>query len=194
MSQTVNIRPAADPAGEMTIVVGVSGSPASALALSWAAAEANRLRAQFMAVLIWTIQPRAHYAPAISAGDYAERNARAVAGLAAIVSTVAGDLPPDKVTMRVVEGLPERVLVELTTGADLLVLGSGAGLASGRSIGPVVRACVRHAHCPVVVVGPEGPSGFARHGAGADQQVPAAVQKQPQPVLAGNVAGSSQLT
>jgi nucleotide-binding universal stress UspA family protein len=159
--------PAVATADEITIVVGVSGSPASALALRWAAAEADRLRGQLRVVLIWTIEPRAHYAPAISADDYNRRHARAVAGLAATVTAVAGFMPPDAITMTVVQGMPERVLVEQSAGADLLVLGSGAGLVSGGSIGPVIRACLSHAHCPVVIVGPEGPSGHARHGTAA---------------------------
>jgi len=53
----------------------------------------------------------------------------------------------------------ERVLVDLSAGADLLVLGSASGLTDGRSIGPVIRGCLSRAHCPVVVVGPEGPPG-----------------------------------
>jgi hypothetical protein len=28
---------------------------------------------------------------------------------------------------------------------------------AGRSIGPVIAGCLSRAHCPVVVVGPEGP-------------------------------------
>jgi nucleotide-binding universal stress UspA family protein len=150
----------------MTIVVGVSGSPASVVALRWAAAEANRLHAALTVVLIRAVEPRAHYAPAVSAAEQARRADRAVAGLAATVNAVAGCLPPSAVTMRVIEGKPERALVEQSTDADLLVLGSAAGLCSvggDHPIGPVVRACLSHAHCPVVVVGPTGPAALEAH-------------------------------
>jgi nucleotide-binding universal stress UspA family protein len=171
--------------GVMTIVVGVSGSPASALALRWAAAEASRLRAQLKVVLAWSIQPRANYAPAVSAEEYDQRHARAVAGLAATVSTVAGSVPPDAVSQTVVQGLPDRVLVEQSAGADLLVLGSAAGLVSGRPIGPVIRECLSHAHCPVVVVGPDGPSSHVRQGQGAEREDPAPDSGQRDLLLAG---------
>jgi len=177
-----------DAADKMTIVVGVSGSPSSALALRWAAAEADRLHAQVRVVLIWNIQPRAHYAPAVSAAEYDQRHERAVAGLAATVSAVAGFVPQDAVTMTVAHGLPERALVEQSAGADLLVLGSAAGLASGHAIGPVIRACLSHAHCPVVVVGPEGPSSHVRQGVAGgqpDPPDPATTQAQRDLLLAG---------
>jgi nucleotide-binding universal stress UspA family protein len=138
-----------------TIVVGVSGSPASAQALRWAAAEADRLDAQLKIVLIWNIEPRAYYAPAITSDDYDRRQERAVSGLAATVRVVLGAAPPDALTV-VAQGIPERALVDHSIDADLLVLGEAPRMVSGRSIGPVVRACLSHAHCPVVVVGPEG--------------------------------------
>jgi hypothetical protein len=65
------------------------------------------------------------------------------------------------------------------------VLGSAAGLVSGRPIGPVIRACLSHAHCPVVVVGPEGPSGHSRQGAAAGQQDPVTAAGQGDLQLAG---------
>ena len=56
----------------------------------------------------------------------------------------------------VTEGNPERALVDSSAGADLLVLGAASGQLASRSLGPVVRTCLSRAHCPVVVVGPEG--------------------------------------
>lgn len=54
----------------------------------------------------------------------------------------------------VTEGLPARVLLDRAIGADMLVLGT-ASHAAMRAAGPVVRACVSRAPCPVVVIGPE---------------------------------------
>ncbi len=167
-------------AAKPTIVVGVSGSPASARALRWAADEADRLQARLKIVLIWGIEPRAYYAPAISADDYDRRQERAVSGLAATVRAVLGPQPSTAAT-EVVQGSPERVLAEQSAGADLLVLGSASGIVSGRSIGPVIRACLSRAHCPVVVVGPEG-TGHARHD---DDPHAASVTPHDQRVLAG---------
>jgi nucleotide-binding universal stress UspA family protein len=65
-----------------------------------------------------------------------------------------GPVTPDGVTAELAEGVHERVLADRSGGADLLVLGvtSPAWLA-GRSAGPVVRACLARAWCPVVVIG-----------------------------------------
>jgi nucleotide-binding universal stress UspA family protein len=174
---------AGDVADTMTIVVGVSGSPASALALRWAAGEAHRLGARLHVVLIWTIEPRAHYAPAISTDEGNQRHERAVAGLAATVKATTGFMASAAVTTTVAPGVPERELVEQSAGADLLVLGSAAGLTAG-SIGPVIRACLSHAHCPVVVVGPEGPRSHGRPVAAQ----PAAAASQGELLLAGPTA------
>jgi nucleotide-binding universal stress UspA family protein len=152
-----------------TIVVGVSGSPASARALRWAAGEAARLDAQLKIVLIWDVEPRAYYAPAITPDDYDRRQERAVSGLAATVRVVLGAAPPDALTV-VAQGTPERALVEHSIDADLLVLGEAPRMVSGRSIGPVVRACLSHAHCPVVVVGPEGAGDHAARKSATSQQ------------------------
>ena len=154
---------------EPTIVVGVSGSPASARALSWAADESARLHSRLKIVLIWSLDQRAFYAPAINPDDLDRRQARAVAGLAATVRAVLGPEPPDGMTTEVAQGMAERALVDQSLGADLLVLGSASGLVSGRSIGPVIRACLSHAHCPVVVVGPEGPRSHDRPARGDRQ-------------------------
>ena len=52
-----------------------------------------------------------------------------------------------------VEGQPAKVLVEVTKGADLLVVGS-RGLGGFRELllGSVSQQCTQHATCPVVIV------------------------------------------
>jgi nucleotide-binding universal stress UspA family protein len=153
-----------------TIVVGVNGSSASARALGWAAGEADRIDAQLKIVLIWSVEPRAYYAPSISPGDYDRRQEHAAVTLAATMRVVLGSMPSGSVITVVAQGKPERALVEHSAGADLLVLGSASGVISGRSIGPVIRTCLSHAHCPVVVVGPEGASDRARIAASPHHQ------------------------
>jgi nucleotide-binding universal stress UspA family protein len=141
------------------IVTGVSGSPASARALRWAADEANRRHGRLKVVLAWQTEPRAFYAPAVTPQELAARHRRAVDALAATVRAVLGPEVAARVTTEVIEGNPERALVDSSAGADLLVLGAASRRLAERSIGPVVRTCLTRAHCPVVVVGPEGPSG-----------------------------------
>jgi nucleotide-binding universal stress UspA family protein len=140
------------------IVVGVSDSPASAGALRWAADEAPREHGRVRVVRAWKTEPRAFYAhPASGPQDAARQHQLACDGLATMITAVLGTEAVDSVATEVIEGLAERVLVDLSASADLLVLGSASGLTEGRSIGPVIRGCLSRAHCPVVVVGPEGP-------------------------------------
>jgi nucleotide-binding universal stress UspA family protein len=131
----------------------VSGSPASAAALRWAEEEAERSHGELKIVLIWQAARRAPYARPPGRADGGADPERARQELAETVRAVLGPRPPRFTTTAVVEGSAERELVAESAGADLLVLGSG----SGASIGPVVRTCLGHSHCPVVVVTP--PSG-----------------------------------
>jgi nucleotide-binding universal stress UspA family protein len=143
--------------GQPRILVGVSGSHASELALRWAAAEAARLHGQLRVIRVWTAELHAPYAPQAEPAGAAQDRSRADRDLDAAVAEVLGPALPDYVITEVIEGMAERTLVELSAGADLLVLGESSthGLA-GRSLGPVIRTCLSRAHCPVVVVGPEG--------------------------------------
>jgi nucleotide-binding universal stress UspA family protein len=146
-----------NPASSPVIVAGVSGSPASARALRWAADEARRRHGRLKVVLAWRIQQRAYYAPTPAEEEELEaRQQHARDGLAATVRAVLGAELAATVTTEVTEGNPERALVDSSAGADLLVLGAASGQLIGRSLGPVVRTCLSRAHCPVVVVGPEG--------------------------------------
>jgi nucleotide-binding universal stress UspA family protein len=93
----------------------------------------------------------------VSGGDLAARQQRAGEVLSATVVGVLGHGPHGNLTVEVAGGDAERALVEQSEGADLLVLGSASGLLAGHPIGPVIRTCLGCAHCPVVIVGPEGP-------------------------------------
>lgn len=136
------------------IVVGVDGSAESAGALRWACREAALRRAEVHAV-------HAREAPVHSMASYASYAVRAEArpgeiDLGDMWRSVMPDLAPDvRVRTEVADGLAARVLLERCEGADMLVLGTagdtgGAPGASGA--GPVIRACLRRAACPVVVI------------------------------------------
>jgi nucleotide-binding universal stress UspA family protein len=143
---------------QQKIVVGVGRSAASAAALSWAAAEARLRRARLYVVRVW--DPARHVAPYACVGALPtcdEERAAALRDLAAVMRAEFGPVAPDDVTAELAEGVPERVLVQRSAGADMLVLGvAAAAWPDGGSPGPVVRACVARARCPVVVIGGAG--------------------------------------
>jgi nucleotide-binding universal stress UspA family protein len=71
-----------------------------------------------------------------------------------LVRSVQADQAPDvQVDVELVDGLPARVLLDRCAGADMLILGTSSDMPGAmRSAGPVIRACLRRAPCPVVVI------------------------------------------
>jgi nucleotide-binding universal stress UspA family protein len=150
-------------AASRRIVVGVAGSAASAAALTWAAREAELRGAVLHAVHAWqpAARGRAPYAPGPRAGhderDAAEALLHTVVqqGLGA-TRDVLGTVGP---LLEVAEGPAVQVLLHGAVGAELLVLGGSQAAEDvpGRAsagLGPVARACLRSAPCPVVAVSP----------------------------------------
>jgi nucleotide-binding universal stress UspA family protein len=143
------------------ILVGVDGSPASAAAVRWAAAEA-RLRGMRLHV-VHARDPhavaQAYYAPP-GAGQAEVGHAVQGSALKVTVREAAGAGGWPAVQFEVVDGLPVRVLLARAPGAVMLVLGStrSAGLADApvgkprAPLGPVARDCLRAAPCPVVII------------------------------------------
>jgi nucleotide-binding universal stress UspA family protein len=158
------------------IVVGVGGSGASHAALAWAAREACRREARLRVVQAWEPHPaRALYAGTGSTANEQPTESAAADRLADEVRTVlaaTSDVRAADVDLAVelVEGAAERVLAEASAEAELLVLGSSGQspvthpdpLIVDRPVGPVIRACMSHARCPVVIV---NPATAAEHGA-----------------------------
>lgn len=131
------------------IVVGVDGTAESAAALRWACREAGLRGAEVHAVHAWE-------APCHSMASYAVTRARSPedGDFDMLWRQVLPDeVPGVRVRTEVARGLAARVLLERCEGADMLVLGTAGGPAgSGRSAGPVIRACLRRSPCPVVVI------------------------------------------
>ncbi len=137
------------------IVVGVDGSAESAAALRWAGREASLRGAEVHAVHVReaNCHSLASYATAASpsattalpnAEDDIEEMWRSV------LQDQGGAV---QIRTEVVEGLAPRVLLERCADADMLVLGTASDVpGSSRSAGPVIRACLRRAPCPVVVI------------------------------------------
>lgn len=132
-------------AGAPRIVVGVDGSDNADRAVEWAASQAARtgslleIHAAFGPAYVF-LAPSEVEATTMSLVEKATKRARAV----------APRLDIDCVTH---EGSPVPALVDASTGADLLVVGSrGLGGFQGLLLGSVSQQCTMHAHCPVVVV------------------------------------------
>jgi nucleotide-binding universal stress UspA family protein len=162
------------------IVVGVDASPEARRALAWAAAEARLRQAVLEVVHAYHAKERAaayfpsQYAvPGTAIGAAGEPSQAEMTAtlrdqaeveevfrsqadqlLEALVGEVGEQLSGIEVQRTVVENRhPAKALVELSAGADLLVVGSrGRGGFSEMLLGSVSHAAVLHAVCPVVVV------------------------------------------
>jgi nucleotide-binding universal stress UspA family protein len=141
--------------GVRRIVVGVDGSAESVAALRWACREASLRAAEVHAVL--ALESACHQvasyavpAPRQTSGSWGA--AREVLRRSV---TEAGSMYPNvSVRTEITEGLAARVLLDHAREADMLVLGRTAdGPDPYRGAGPVIRACLRTAPCPVVIIG-----------------------------------------
>jgi nucleotide-binding universal stress UspA family protein len=174
----------------------VDDSTESAAALRWACREAALRGAEVHAV-------HAREAPVHSMASYASYAVRAEArprevDVAGLWRSVMPGLAPDvRVRTEVANGLAARVLLERCEGAEMLVLGTagdrpaapgasgsagaqGVSSGSARSAGPVIRACLLRAPCPVVVI-----SAAREPLAPRDEVAVAAGLRIPVPVPAG---------
>ncbi len=161
------------------IVVGVDDSPGARKALTWAVTEARLRGAALQVVYVHKAEewgaplyfPSQHAAPTVPVGSAGEPSSLDLASVEraqealrqaehgrgeALVERVLGEVDAAGVEVRstvVRERHPADALVELSSGADLLVVGSrGRGGFTGLALGSVTHALILHATCPVVVV------------------------------------------
>lgn len=149
------------------IVVGVDGSAESVSALGWACHEAALRTAEVHAVYVWETPCHAMASYASASRSTSARPPGDGAGAArSVLWRAVGSVDTGEVRVRaeVAEGLAARVLLDRACGADMLVLGAGARSDTLHSAGPVLRACVRRAPCPVVVIGPDDSAGQPLRG------------------------------
>jgi nucleotide-binding universal stress UspA family protein len=137
------------------IVVGVDGSPESALALSWAARVARAEHAGIDVVAAWEFAPSLGWT---ASDDYLPERAIRQAALATVRETFGPAVPAD-LRMITQEGNPAAVLVERSATAIMIIVGSrGHGALMGWLRGSVSARVAGRAQCPVVVVrGPRIP-------------------------------------
>ena len=139
------------------LIVAVDGSPASIAALQWAKDHAPDLNLDIEAVNVW---------------EYAE-SALDVAGVGFGSGGYVGESDPqqwsrqilnealalvfgnkaDEIESTSVEGSVVRTLVDMSKGAELLVIGSrGHGKFADLILGSVSESCAAKSKCPVVIV------------------------------------------
>lgn len=129
------------------IVVGVHGTAASAAAAEWGVREARLRGARVHLVL--ARDPAATHRAGYARRAAAAADSAASDRLGQTADWAARMLSPERVTAETANGLPARVLMDRAVGACLLVLGSAR---TADFIGPVARACLRQAPCPVVII------------------------------------------
>jgi nucleotide-binding universal stress UspA family protein len=141
------------------IVVGIDGSHHSDRALEWALREAAIRNAPLTVLTVHRVLAgwEGHgvaYPGDASLTDKARQAAQETTDKAI---EKLGDARPASVTVTAVSGIPAEALLNASTDADLLVLGSrGAGGFARLLLGSVSSQVTAHAHVPVVIV-PQDP-------------------------------------
>jgi nucleotide-binding universal stress UspA family protein len=138
------------------IVVGLDGSNASTEALDWAVKHAALEHAALTVIAVHEVAASAWTgAPIIYPEDRPEEEKARQAAQEAVnkaVGALSGS-QPESVTVRAESGQAANILIDASSTADLVVVGSrGAGGFANLLTGSVVSKVVGHAHCPVVVV------------------------------------------
>jgi nucleotide-binding universal stress UspA family protein len=149
------------PSGQHGIVVGVDGSPASRVAVDWAARDAIM---RHIPLTLVHVQPSAEVAMWIDVPipdgfwqSTARHAQQVIADALGVAHAAAGDRPIDVTSLTLV-GNSVSNLVDLSKDAELVVVGCrGLGVVGSRLLGSVSAGVTRHAHCPVVVVHDEDP-------------------------------------
>jgi nucleotide-binding universal stress UspA family protein len=136
------------------ITVGVDGSAESLAALLWACREAPLRGAQVHVVHVREARCHNLASYAVPAAAPPNRDDFTADSIEDLVRSVQADQAPDAdIRVEVADGLAARVLLDRCAGADMLVLGTASDTpGAGRPVGPVIRACLRRAPCPVVVI------------------------------------------
>lgn len=155
---------------EQVIVVGVDESPQSVAALEWAAAQAARSGARLRLVHAWDVGPSDMYGPTFALRETIVQDARARL-TKMITDTLGSGTGPAWWRLDLVRGPAGPVLVDASSEAGLLVLGTGEHAGVRRLLaGSVSHYCLSHATAPVVAV-PVRPQVEARASASTAQEL-----------------------
>ncbi len=133
------------------IIAAVDGSDTSIAALAYAGDLAAALGVSIEVVTTWSYPP--YSTPATVTQWDPERDATTIQEDS--IRVAFGETPPVPLTTRISGGPAARTLIELSSSAAMLVMGSrGRGGFTGLLLGSVSTACAAHAHCPVTIVHP----------------------------------------
>ncbi len=139
------------------LVVGVDGSQTATLAVRWAAREAKLRGAALELVSAWEIPVTGvgfGYGFAPIPDEMVKGLQQAAEELLARAAEVARtEAPEAPIETHVSEGPAASALLEASTDAEMLVVGSrGMGGFRELLLGSVSAQCAHHATCPVVIV------------------------------------------
>jgi len=143
------------PPARQEVVVGIDESPASAAALRWAADHSHATGLPLRLVRTWEISAAASAAVTSGAGQYLEAAAADARARATrwVLDTLGGDAARVRWTLEVHEGGAGPVLVAVSQGARLVVVGTHEHTGLRRAVsGSVSHYVLSHADGPVVAV------------------------------------------
>ncbi len=144
------------------IIVGVDGSPESEAAVGWAAHDAA-IRGLPLTLVHVASPAAATWSQAAVLEESPEEQQAEGRRLLAHASTIARDAVGDTAQIHIngevlSSSATVPTLVEQSTDADLMVVGSrGRGALSRSIIGSVSSGLIRHAHCPVALIRDQSP-------------------------------------
>ncbi|MFF9118784.1 universal stress protein [Streptomyces massasporeus] len=136
------------------VVVGVGDTTDGSAAVRFAIREAEARGCALHAVRAWRHRAHEHTdSPLIADDATASGDERASALLTEALRDAAGDHPQVDVRRQAVEGPAHKVLLDASTGADLVVVGALRRQGHfGLQLGRTAHALLHHADCPVAVV------------------------------------------
>ncbi len=142
------------------IVVGVDGSPASRVAVDWAARDAalRNVGLTLVHVANGMVAPWSQTPLPTGFGDWQQKRGREfIDDAVGIVQAATKGSDPIRVKTEMYYSAAVPTLVDMSKGAEMVVVGRRAGGAFGGPLGSVSNALVHHAHCPVAVIHDEDP-------------------------------------
>jgi nucleotide-binding universal stress UspA family protein len=146
-----------------TVTVGVDVPERAGTVLRVAAAEAKSRGAVLHVLHTWTF-PVVYDDIILTRTESEDWAARAKAELKAAIDTLGGDFAGVPVKIEARHAYPADALIEASRETDLLVIGRHDPLVPiGSHLGPIARAVLREAECPVLLVDPRPTRRWRRH-------------------------------
>jgi len=146
-------------ASSLPIIVGVDGSPASRVAVDWAARDAARRGADLKLVHV-LVPPAVMAFPEVPMPpgfmEWQDEEGRRF--LDSAVKTVEEAGAQVEVSTDMISGPAVPMLADLSCSAQLIVVGSrGRGALARSLLGSISTGLAHHAHCPVAIIHDEDP-------------------------------------